>query len=73
MPLDLKSITSPDKFRVIYYAILIYNESRILLDLTPWIDIPASIYLLKVDIPRLNLPFNTHSRTAGGHRSAATI
>ncbi len=40
MPLDLKSITSPDKFRVIYYAILIYNESRILLDLTPWIDIP---------------------------------
>src|SRR5581483_1229064 len=31
MPLDLKSITSPDKFRVIYYAILIYNDSKILL------------------------------------------
>jgi hypothetical protein len=44
MPLDLKSITSPDKFRVIYYAILIYNDSRILLDLTPWIDIPPSQY-----------------------------
>jgi len=44
MPLDLKSITSPDKFRVIYYAILIYNESRILLDLTPWIDIPPPRY-----------------------------
>jgi len=44
MPLDLKSITSPEKFRVIYYAILIYNESRILLDLTPWIEIPPSQY-----------------------------
>ena len=44
MPLDLKSITSPDKFRVIYYAILIYNDSKILLDLTPWIDIPPSQY-----------------------------
>lgn len=44
MPLDLKSITSPEKFRVIYYAILIYNESRILLELTPWIEIPPSQY-----------------------------
>ena len=44
LPLNLKSITSPDRFRVLYYAILIYNESRILLDLTPWIDIPPSQY-----------------------------
>ncbi|HYT44854.1 MAG TPA: hypothetical protein VEP90_21180, partial [Methylomirabilota bacterium] len=42
--LNLKSITSPDRFRVLYYAILIYNESKILLDLTPWIDIPPSQY-----------------------------
>jgi hypothetical protein len=44
LPLNLKSITSPDRFRVLYYAILIYNESKILLDLTPWIDIPPSQY-----------------------------
>ena len=44
LPLNLKSITSPERFRVLYYAILIYNESRILLDLTPWIDIPPSQY-----------------------------
>jgi hypothetical protein len=44
LPLNLKSITSPDRFRVLYYAILIYNESGILLDLTPWIDIPPSQY-----------------------------
>jgi hypothetical protein len=44
LPLNLKSITSPDRFRVLYYAVLIYNKSRILLDLTPWIDIPPSQY-----------------------------
>jgi hypothetical protein len=44
LPLNLKSITSPDRFRVLYYAILIYNESKILLDLTPWIDVPPSQY-----------------------------
>ena len=44
LPLNLKSITSPDRFRVLYYAVLIYNKSRILLDLTRWIDIPPSQY-----------------------------
>src|SRR6266516_3961041 len=44
LPLNLKSITSPDRFRVLYYAILIYNKSKILLDLTPLIDVPPSQY-----------------------------
>ena len=44
LPLNLKSITSPDRFRVLYYAILIKNNSKILLDLTPWIDVPPSQY-----------------------------
>lgn len=44
LPLNLKEITSPDRFRVLYYAIIIYNESKMLLDLTPWIDIPPPQY-----------------------------
>lgn len=44
LPLNLKEITSPDRYRVLYYAIIIYNESKMLLDLTPWIDIPPPQY-----------------------------
>ena len=41
MSLDLNSITSPSKYRVMFYAIVIYNNSsKIVLDLTNWIDIP---------------------------------
>lgn len=40
LPLNLKEVTTPDKYRVLYYAIIIYNESKMLLNLTPWIDIP---------------------------------
>lgn len=44
LPLNLKEITSPDRYRALYYAIIIYNESKMLLDLTPWIDIPPPQY-----------------------------
>ena len=41
LSLDLNSITSPSKYRVMYYATVIYNNnSKIVLDLTNWVDIP---------------------------------
>ncbi|MDQ6667237.1 MAG: hypothetical protein M3Y53_03300, partial [Thermoproteota archaeon] len=36
--LNLKDITSPASYKVLYYAIVIYNQSKMLLDYTPWID-----------------------------------
>jgi hypothetical protein len=43
---DLESITSPAKFRVLYYTVLIYgnNNSKSIVDLTNWMDIPPSTY-----------------------------
>lgn len=67
LPLNLKSITSHDRFRVLYYAILIYNKSRILLELTPWIDIPPSQLLNNT---RSNI---NHPRTTKGRRSTTKI
>ncbi len=41
LSLDLSSITSPSKYRVLFYSIVIYNNSsKMVLDLTNWIDIP---------------------------------
>jgi hypothetical protein len=41
MSLDFNSITSPSTYRVMLYSIIIYNNtSKIVLDLTNWIDIP---------------------------------
>jgi hypothetical protein len=44
LSLNLKEITSPETYRVLYYTIVIYNQSKMLLDLTPWIDIPPTQY-----------------------------
>ena len=47
LPLTLDSITSPTKFRAIYYAVLIYsNSSKTILDLTSWINIPPEHFTL---------------------------
>jgi hypothetical protein len=46
LPLNLDSMTSPNKFRVLYYAILIYNNSKTIVDLTSWIDIPPPQFTL---------------------------
>ena len=41
LSLDLNSITSPDNYRVLFYSTVIYNNSsKIVLDLTNWVDIP---------------------------------
>jgi hypothetical protein len=42
---DLKSLTSPTVFRVLYYTIVIYNNSKIILDFSNWIDIPPPLYV----------------------------
>ncbi len=62
IPLELKSITSPAHFKVLYYALVIYgnsdlqsgpsppqngtnsNISKIVIDLSSWIDIPPPTY-----------------------------
>jgi len=41
LSLDLNSITSPSKYRVLFYAIVVYNNSsKIVVDLTNWVEIP---------------------------------
>jgi hypothetical protein len=71
IPLELKSITSPSRFKVLYYALAIYgnsespitgdtqsdsyssqnetngNISRIVVDLSGWIDIPHQHILFR--------------------------
>src|SRR5262249_46460860 len=44
IPINLESITSPTLFRVLYYATVIYNNSKMTLDLSGWIDIPPPKY-----------------------------
>jgi hypothetical protein len=44
LSLSLKGITSPETYGVLYYSIVIYNQSKMLRDLTPWIDIPPTQY-----------------------------
>ena len=41
----LDSITSPQKYKVLYYTVLAYgNNSKIVVDLTGWLDIPPATY-----------------------------
>jgi hypothetical protein len=44
--LDLESITSPARYRVLGYTVLIYgnNNSKTVVDLTNWMDIPPATY-----------------------------
>ena len=64
LPLEMDSITSPGRFRVLYYSVVIYsndgnhrsnnsylaeesfsvNTSKMLVDLSSWIDIPPPTY-----------------------------
>ena len=45
LPLDLESMTSPSKYRVLFYSLLVYNNNaKSVVDLTSWIDIPPSTY-----------------------------
>jgi hypothetical protein len=41
----LDSITSPQKYKVLYYSVLAYgNNPKIVVDLTGWLDIPPATY-----------------------------
>jgi hypothetical protein len=41
----IDSITSPQKYKVLFYSVLAYgNNSKIVVDLTGWIDIPPATY-----------------------------
>lgn len=43
--LDLESITSPTKYRILCYTVIIYgNNSKSVVDLTNWIDVPPATY-----------------------------
>jgi hypothetical protein len=46
LPLDLESMTSPSKYRVLFYSVLIYDNdnAKSVVDLTSWIDIPPATY-----------------------------
>jgi hypothetical protein len=46
MSLDLESMTSPSKYRVLFYSLLIYDNknAKSVVDLTSWIDIPPATY-----------------------------
>ena len=52
IPLEMESITSPGRFKVLYYSVVIYsndnnqsdNTSKMLVDLSSWIDIPPPTY-----------------------------
>jgi hypothetical protein len=46
MSLDLESMTSPSKYRVLFYSLLMYdnNSAKSVVDLTSWIDIPPATY-----------------------------
>lgn len=46
LSIDLNSVTSPSKFRVAYYTIATYNDSSKIIDITSWIDVPPSEFLL---------------------------
>ena len=41
---DLQTLTLPQKYRVLYYSTIIYNNSKTVVDLTSWIDIPPPSY-----------------------------
>ena len=45
LTLDLKSITSPNKFRVAYYVMHTYTGGRTI-DMTSWIDVPPAKFSL---------------------------
>ena len=52
LSLDLNSITSPNKYRVLFYATVIYNNnSKIVLNLTNWVDIPPPEFTIST-LPR---------------------
>ncbi|HEX6280790.1 MAG TPA: hypothetical protein VFZ67_01045 [Nitrososphaera sp.] len=42
LSLPLEDVAFPSKFKAMYYAIVIYNSSNIVVDLGSWIDIPPA-------------------------------
>ncbi len=46
LSLDLDDIGFPDGFKIMYYAIVVYNYSNMIIDLTSWIDIPPEKFSL---------------------------
>lgn len=46
LSLDLNDIGFPGRFKVMYYAIVVYDNSNMIIDLTSWIDIPPEKFSL---------------------------
>src|SRR5918994_4903846 len=44
MSQDLKHLTLPEHFKVLYYTVAIYNNTKTTVDMTSWIDIPPPVY-----------------------------
>jgi hypothetical protein len=44
MSQDLKHLTLPEHFKVLYYTVAIYNNTKTIVDMTSWIDIPPPQY-----------------------------
>lgn len=44
MSQDLKHLTLPEYFKVLYYTVAIYNNTKTTVDMTSWIDIPPPVY-----------------------------
>jgi hypothetical protein len=44
MSQDLTHLTLPEHFKVLYYSIAIYNNTKTTVDMTNWIDIPPPVY-----------------------------
>lgn len=43
--INLKPLASPTVFKVLYYTVVIYDNSKMVLDLSNWIDIPPPQYV----------------------------
>ena len=41
---DFKLLTLPEHFKVLYYTVAIYNNTKTIVDMTSWIDIPPPTY-----------------------------
>lgn len=44
MSQDLKHLTLPEHFKVLYYTVAIYNNTKTIVDMTSWIEIPPPQY-----------------------------
>jgi hypothetical protein len=44
MSQNLKFLTLPEHFKVLYYTVTIYNNTKTTVDMTSWIDIPPPTY-----------------------------